>query len=412
LTNYLRNFQFRLSGPLIAALAISLLPSRTIAAQAGSKDSAGIHITVTTIGAATGALRLSAAPTLDLGGTQASAEFEFNRIRDVVRLHNGTIVVVNGGNQQLRFFDAHGAFLRAAGRKGAGPGEFQNPSHILKLPGDTLMVSDDFARRIVLFSPGGDHLRTEVLVSPPGRREPIIVDALPNRTLIAGSIDITTLPPRADPYYLTQHLFLYGLDGKPQSDVGSFTDRESFVQHTVPERGGTAYWDLAFGRQTTVAARGGGILVGDGSTFELRGYTRAGALREIIRSPVTPEVLTATERDAYRRDELKDVKPQDRAIDEKMLDEMPYPKNIPAFRRFLVADDGRLWVQRYPHVGELSDRWIVLDAKGMYLDQLVTPKGFRLFRAGADYALGVYRDEDDVEHVQLYPLSLRSKGVH
>src|ERR1019366_8570515 len=119
----------------------------------------------------------------------------------------------------------------------------------------------------------------------------------------------------------------------------------------------------------------------------------------------TPERLTDAERNAYRQSELRGVQPSDRAITEKMLDEMPYPKVIPMFKRFLVAEDGRIWIQRYPHVGEPQERWVVLDARGQFLDELTMPPRFSLWSAGAGYALGIYRDDDDVEHVRQYALA-------
>jgi hypothetical protein len=392
---------------LLLSMLLAAVAALSAGAQSASRDSSGVRLTPIVLGGRTGALVIAATPSVDIGGTTGDSSNELNRVRGAVRLRDGTIVVANGNPQQLRFFDLRGRLVRTAGRRGNGPGEFQSPSRLWVLRGDTLLVYDALARRIVLFGSNGAHLATRQVAPPQGRTAPAILGAFQDQSLLAGSSDIVTSPPRATPYYFGQHVFVYGLDGRPGQDIGPFGDGEHFVQHTVPERGGTAYWDLAFGRRTTIAARGNDILVGDGSTFELRSYSRAGALREILRASTTPERLTDAERNAYRQSELRGVQPSDRAITEKMLDEMPYPKVIPMFKRFLVAADGRIWIQRYPHVGEPQERWVVLDARGQFLDELTMPPRFSLWSAGAGYALGIYHDGDDVEHVRQYALAVK-----
>jgi hypothetical protein len=347
---------------------------------------------------------MAATPAVDIGGTGDSM-YELSEVRGVVRLHDGTIVVANSKPQQLRFFDAHGRLVRTAGRNGTGPGEFRSPTRLFVLRGDTLVVYDQIARRIVLFTGSGKHIGTFPVIPAPGRQASIILGAFQDQHLVAGSSDVETAEPRPTPYYFTQHAFVYSLDGRAGQDIGSFGEVEHFVQHTVPEFGGTAYWNLAFGRQTTIATRGNDILVGDGSSFELRSYNRTGRLTEILRANTPAELLTDAERNAYRQSELKDLQPPDRAIETKRVDEMPYPKTIPSFKRFIVADDGRIWIQRYPHVGDSKERWIVLSARGEFLDELTMPARFRLWTAGAGFVLGVYRDEDDIEHVQQYSLA-------
>lgn len=399
--------RFRAALPLIAAATLGPLVAGVVAAQSTARDSSGVRLTPIMLRGGTNALRLASTPAFDIGGQTGDSLYEFNHVRGLVRLHDGTIVVANGNPQQLRFFDSHGRLVRTAGRKGSGPGEFQSPTRLFSLRGDTLVVFDSPGRRIVLFAANGTHLSTHALTPPGDRREPAIIGAFADQRLLAGSSDVQTVPPRPLPYYFGQHAFVYGLDGRAGSDIGPFGEGEHFVQHTVPEFGNIAYWDLAFGRQTTIAARGNDILVGDGSTFELKAYSRAGALIEVLRAATTPERLTDAERSAYRENELKGLAPRERAIAVKMVDEMPYPKLLPSFKRFFVADDGRIWIQRYPHVAESQERWIILDARGRFLDELALPAGFRLWAAGVGYALGVYRDEDDVEHVRQYALASR-----
>lgn len=61
--------------------------------------------------------------------------------------------VYNGAPAEIVVHDRNGAVIRKLGRKGGGPGEFQNISEILVSTGDTLHVLDRISRRRTVISP-------------------------------------------------------------------------------------------------------------------------------------------------------------------------------------------------------------------------------------------------------------------
>src|SRR5688572_12148852 len=65
---------------------------------------------------------VSAEPVLRIGLLDGPREFLFDRIAGVTRLSDGTIVVLNAGDGQLRFFSRDGSHLRSVGGIGGGPG--------------------------------------------------------------------------------------------------------------------------------------------------------------------------------------------------------------------------------------------------------------------------------------------------
>jgi len=67
---------------------------------------------------------------------------ELDGVQSARRLADGRIVVANSGTSALLLFDSAGAFVRAIGRKGEGPGEFSGSMHIFRAPGDSLAVYD------------------------------------------------------------------------------------------------------------------------------------------------------------------------------------------------------------------------------------------------------------------------------
>lgn len=61
---------------------------------------------------------------LILGRSEGEAPYLFHRIVGVRRTNAGMVAVSDAGSGQLRFFDETGAFVKAVGRHGQGPGEF------------------------------------------------------------------------------------------------------------------------------------------------------------------------------------------------------------------------------------------------------------------------------------------------
>ena len=82
---------------------------------------------------------------------------------------------------------------------------------------------------------------------------------------------------------------------------------------------------------------------------------------------------------------------------------MTFPSTKPAYEDFLVGDDGRLWVRRYDQpMKALSVRYDVFDPEGQWLGHVTFPPRILLYQVGTGFALGVWRDADDVEYVRGY----------
>jgi hypothetical protein len=105
---------------IVVALGACSLLAQTV------RDSAGIRIVENRQPSAgpEGGRRLAPAPALVIG-TRTGEMYELSGVAGAARLSGGTIVVADGGSRQLRFFDSTGAFIRAVGGPGDGPGEFR-----------------------------------------------------------------------------------------------------------------------------------------------------------------------------------------------------------------------------------------------------------------------------------------------
>ena len=86
------------------------------------------------------------------------------------------------------------------------------------------------------------------------------------------------------------------------------------------------------------------------------------------------------------------------------FDAMPVAPYMPAYATVRADALGNLWVADYDPLVARAPRWSVFNAEGVWLGVVTTPEGFRPLDIGSDYVLGLWRDENDVEHVGMYQL--------
>jgi hypothetical protein len=340
---------------------------------------------------------------LTLGGSDG---VEFHRVVTILPLTRGGFVVVNGGTSELRFFDESGRLRSTVGRSGRGPGEYVGIRDAGLLPGDTLVVFDPGARRISILNPDGGFARSFPLQAPfDGGGSATRMVALRNGTVMVGYSEIRQMAPQPTPTYFGQRLFAYSTMGQLRSPNGvSLPESEHFVQVTTPERGGVAYWDLAFGRVMSVRADSTSLLVGDGSDWTIQLRSADGAVLRTHRLRRATVPVSASDKDAYRAAALAGSQGPERVIAEKMVAEMPYPKTKPSFRRLESDGSGRIWIETYPEVGQTESVWIRFAPSTRTTVALAFPARFRPLAFTAHLAYGVWRNADDVEHVRLYSL--------
>ncbi|MEX2283758.1 MAG: hypothetical protein WEE89_14830 [Gemmatimonadota bacterium] len=77
---------------------------------------------------------------------EGNLDYLFDKIKGVTRLADGTIVVLNSGDGQLRFYSPDGTHLRNVGGIGGGPGEVRGARWIDRLDGDVIQVTNSDGR--------------------------------------------------------------------------------------------------------------------------------------------------------------------------------------------------------------------------------------------------------------------------
>ncbi len=394
----------------VPALCLVLSLVWVVACQSGNgnepmtttTDSAGVTI-VTNDGPQWGegeGWRLGAEPTVDLGGWDAAPEYDFGYISDAIVLDDGTLVVADGGSNELRFYDAAGVHVRTVGGQGQGPGEFESLGFVERL-GDSLIVADGRLRRLSVFDLKGTFGRTILLMPSDSVSFPrpagLFADG---RVLVRGSRRREG-PPKAG---LSQHvnpLYWYTPDGVFGGAVGDFSSGETFTQ--VMENG-YRVGSPPFAESGWVKAAGETVYFGLGKTSELRQYAAAGQLQRIVRFEREPRPVTEAAHARAIEQQLAAISAQFRESVEGLYRDMPMLEVMPIWDGLNVDARGYMWLFGYVAPGDTGREFMVFDAEGVLLGSVAGPKKFTPVHIEEDFVLGRWTDEDDLVHLQMYEL--------
>ncbi|NIN72090.1 MAG: hypothetical protein GTO46_09270 [Gemmatimonadetes bacterium] len=369
------------------------------------RDSAGIEI-VENSGPQWpdgGGWRLAESPTLDIGVVDGDDAYQFFQVAGALELSDGRIVVANGGTSELRFYDALGTFLSSTGRKGSGPGEFQDILWIERLAADSIIVYDYRLRRISVFDSLGRFVRAFDLhfIDQIGGF-PTLVAPFPDGSLLVA-LEQFFVGEREPGLRRDTTLYVRcSMEGALLDTLGRYQGAESY---SVQESDGWLGGGVPFGHVSQATVQGAGYYYGSSDSYEIDYHTIDGRLQRIIRLDrnsleVTPEdiELFTQQSLARARDERR------RQIRQRMYARMPWPDVMPAYGEFKTDAEDNLWVSEYLRPGDEQPRWTVFDPHGTMLGIVGTPPRFRIFQIGSDFMLGRWRDELGVEHVQMYEL--------
>lgn len=326
----------------------------------------------------------------------------FGRIQDVTRLSDGSIAVVDGSSREVRMFDEAGAHLRSIGGRGEGPGEFTDPWLFWVLPGDTLWVSRDYMPwQFNVYSSGGAYLRM-VEPTPFGVHSFARGGVLDNGT----SVNVSQVAPATDDSRIPFQLIAmaHGPDGVLIDTIARlpgprlFPSTESRNYNVIP----------LFEPSALVAARGATVAMTDAREPEVRLMDDDFRLHRIVRWLEPGREVTAAHVEAFREDYLAErggPASEDWGVGDEVLvtEQRPVADSFATASDLIVGRNGRLWVERFTRPRE-QESWMAFDRGGGPLCHLTNPASLTIHEFGADYVLGVHRNELDVESVVMYEL--------
>ena len=291
-------------------------------------------------------------------------------------------------------------------------------AHVAPWPGDSIVAWHTSGLGISVFDSDGSHGRSFVLQSGEEelwrRPRPIAVRS-------DGTILSINEPENAD----TAVVEIWDGDGALVASLGSHPHTELIV--TTNERGSRQLRFPAYGRELVTGQWGDLVVASHTTRYEIRAFRGDGTLARIVRREHVPRAPTQEDREAYIEEQraMWETTPVPAGIEElarmeiqmrreqvlKSLGSTPLAEAFPAFSTILSDAAGNLWVREYdfPREERPAPLWTVFDPEGRVLGFIETPNGLRIGQIGEDYILGHYRDELDIEYVQVWPLG-RSGG--
>jgi hypothetical protein len=323
-------------------------------------------------------------PVLDLQATTPDGRTRFGSAIGAVRLANGHLVIADGAESGIRFFDSTGQLIRTVGRHGSGPKEFQAIAWLGRCGGDSLYVWDRGLARMSVLDRAGTVIRqfgvqpmpTTLACSPSSGEFAFLGPA----EATAGSLaEIATARYQA-PLFVADRL-------------GRVVRRLGTVAAGEPR---------PLGRVTRLGITVREVLLGTADSAAVDVYTLPTGRITTLQLGLTPR--RPTQRHLERAvDAQAAILPDaaDRAAVRQMMLRMPMPDWLPAYRDVFIDESGRCWVQ-LSVPGDGDTRLGLLGRDGRISTELRLPIELTVFALGPDYVLGVYEDADGESHVAHY----------
>jgi hypothetical protein len=357
---------------------------------------------------------VSDSPQLSIGVLNGSEEYQFVNVTSAARQSDGDLVVVDQAVPAIRLYGPDGVFLRALGGPGSGPGEFLAPQEITISQGDSVWVWDSRLFRITRFDPSGEFNRVETVdlaavsaaIAPPlfpGPVSPLGDGALLVRLVEKAAVKGSMAPSEVEARPRSGALRVSG-DLSTIDTLLFFGDEERvsveapWGQQTVP---------APFGKRTVITHHVGSsrVCIGDqeGPAITCVG---PGGERWLVQWVADSPPPTEAEMEVWRETTVRWFAQKVNENDlRRMLEPVPMPRVRPAYSEIRFDEVGNLWVEIGPsgEPGNSSVENLVFNETGELLGRVFLPP-VRVLEIGADYLIGVFRDELEVEYLRLYGL--------
>lgn len=302
----------------------------------------------------------------------------FANIRAVVPLSGGRIAVADGNDPVIRILQGDGTLLQSLGRKGQGPGGFEQLSNLWSTPGDTLVVHDSRLFRIQVGHPATgftDAWSSSAVADSAPYSSP--VGLMRGTTVVLQSL----LPIRpADPPVverLPQRLVL----SRAGSTIAVLT---GFAGPEVYRGRGSSLGRLAFSRITLYGVTDDEIHALDTAGDTVAVYGVDGGLRRKIFLDLPARLVTEEDISADRERRRKEAQQfvgvglPEAFVQGRLdaVDQIPSADSMPTASALHVDEAGRLWIKRFrPQTEEEADGqlWIVFEGDGTPIGQFQLP---------------------------------------
>ena len=352
--------------------------------------------------------RFASAPVLRIGDAD-DPDLGFSRVGSVAVSPDGRVFVVESQDLEIRVFDSTGQLIGRMGRRGEGPGEFENPPQI-GLVGDTVWAYEAFIDRLTLFRTDGTLIHTrrmEIVTIPIGNGSGTIMPAgVDGSGRLVGALRGVRFSPDAEtsdarPDSVAR--WAYDWEGAPTEVVG--WDPGINPRISAPPGYESDFRIVEVdGRRLTVpqppsplpswSHTGDGVVILEAPAAEVA----AGAVFTVTRVTLeldtiyrsefayTPEPWTSAALDSIAESRAKTggafalngpgptVPDNWQRIAARFREEMSFPDFRPPVEWLFPAEDGRVWIRATSSPESGTRRWIRISAEGRIEGDLLLPE--------------------------------------
>lgn len=338
---------------------------------------------------------------LTIGEAEGDENTMFGNSIQVNTDSHGNIYVLDWDRKHIKAYAPDGAFLRAVGKQGQGPGEFGNIwSHRFDKEGN-LYATDIVNKRVSFFRPDGQFLKQARIPENAGG-----VAILSDGNYLTTKTELKEGPEGAD------YTYVHGIYSP---DFTLLTELNREYQSFSP-RGNRSMGEFVAEILSRSAYRpnflseissDGLIYAGFTAEYRITVYDSAGKPLKIILKDHEPVRIAEKHKRTYFENQVTSfLRGRMASLEDEVRKNLKYPKNLPAFHRFVLLDNGWLFVVTQSLVDEpaLVD---LFDAEGTYVGRFTTdvPCDFLMFRGEKAYAVS---QVDGYNYVKKYGFTIEN----
>ncbi len=343
----------------------------------------------------------------------------FSQISIALEIKPAKVLVVDGIEAIVKLVDFTTGSVTAIGRQGNGPGEYQMPTGVSWLQGDTLLLFDYMQQRVVPFkpdlSPGtpftmlmfdystSTSLTQPILGDQLGRvyasamKREIRARGGQTQYAVNDSVALVRLDPRGNTRRAELARLKFRYSGTPEvKEIGNV------VKYTMAFPGLVAFdpWTVF---------PDGRVAIVRGATYTVEFITPDGK-KSSAKIPYEPIKVTAADRKAEMNSAQSEMGDRRKVMQRMMsagvtaeFDLLPpaeWPADYPPAAGALSAPDGNLWVKRAMPVRLGREQWDVINPAGNLVARWRLEPRTTLVAVGRGVVYAARTSEDGLRYLQ------------
>ncbi|MCY4674197.1 MAG: 6-bladed beta-propeller [Bacteroidetes bacterium] len=329
-----------------------------------------------------------------VGAAESDSAVVFGDIEDIGVNSDGHLLVADDDASVIYVFSESGDSLRTFGGPGLGPGEFESIRDMDIGPGDSVFVWDGRRGRLLIFEPETFQFSydIEVKLSDDDRYASGLTLISDDLLLMRFSWSYSLSADEDEHTFNT--LQFVSRDGRP---VGEPVLRMPVTRDLLfRTESGIGLVLLPFSRRSSAKPGPDGTFYygwSDSISFDV--YSASGDLLRTVRYGHEAIPVTQQELNEWMQNKSEEAK-------QVVRREADIPKTKPAYSTFTVSDEGQIWVQHTPASDSLDVPWTVLGLDNQPVFRLELPPDVTVRVVKGNRVYATAKLEDGAPYVIAY----------